>query len=102
MDAALKTMFPRRETCDLELATLKHSSPGYCDLAKAAGTFGNGVLSGPIELRNEATTEVFDLGEGVRLAALVDYAESGSFRDLDCVRFEIPVGVGMSGFCLGK
>jgi len=100
MDAALKTMFTRRETCDLELAALEHSSPSYRDLAKAAGTFGNGMLSWPIELGNEASTEVFDLGKGVRFAALVDYAKSGSLLDVDCVRLEIPVGVRMSRFCL--
>jgi hypothetical protein len=65
MDAALKEMFTRRETCDLELAALQHSGPGDRYLAKAAGAFGYGVLSRPIELRYEASTEVLDLGEGV-------------------------------------
>jgi len=102
MDAALKTMFPRRETCDLELAALKHSSPGHGDLAKSAGTFGNRSLPWPIQLRYEAATEVLDLGKGMRFAALVDYAESGSFRDLDFVRFEIPVRVRMSRLRLGE
>ena len=102
MDAALKTMFPRRQICDLELATLEHSSPGYRDLAKSAGTFGNRMLSGRIELRYEAATEVLDLGKGVRFAALVDYAESGSFLDVDRVRFEIPVRVRMSRLRLGE
>src|SRR5580704_15197797 len=102
MDAALKKMFTRRQTRDLELASLQHTSPGYCDLAKATGTFGNGVLSGPIELRNEAATEVLDLGEGVRLSALVHYAERRSLIDVNGVRFEVPVRVGMSRLRLGE
>ena len=100
VDAALKKMFTRRQTCDLELAALKESSPGYRNLAKAAGTFGNRLLSGPIELRYEAATEVLDLGKGMRLAALIDYANGGSLRDVDCVRFEVPIRVWMSRLCL--
>src|SRR5580700_9018028 len=96
MDAALKKMFPRRQTCDLELAALEKSGPGDGDLAKAADTFGNRVLAWPIELRNEAATELCYLGEGVRLAALVDYAKSGSLLEVDCVRFEVPLRVRMS------
>jgi len=102
MDAALKKMFPRRQTCNLELAALKEPSPGYGNLAKAAGTFGYRVLSRPIELRYEAAPEVLHLGECMRLAALVDYAESCSFVDVDCVRFEVPVRVRMSRLCLRK
>ena len=100
MDAALKKMFTRRETGDLELAALQDSSPGYRDLAKAAHTFGDRVLSGPIELRNETAPKVLHLGEGVRLAARVDYAKSGPLVDVDCVRFEVPLRVGMSRLCL--
>ena len=95
MDAALKKMITWRQTCHLELAALKESSPGYRDLAKAAGTFGNGMLSWPIELRYETAPEVLHLGEGVRFATLVDYAKSGSFLDVDRVRFEVPVLVRM-------
>ena len=102
MDAALKKVLTRRQTCDLELAALKHSTPGHRDLAEAAGAFGNRVFSRPIELRYEAAPEVLHLGEGVRLAALVDHAERGSFVDVDPVRFEVPVRVRMSGLCLGK
>ena len=100
MDAALKKMFARCEACDLELAALQHSAPGYRDLAKAAGTFGNRLLSWPIELLYEAATELCYLGEGVRLAALVDYTKSGSLLEVDCVRFEVPVRVRMSRLCL--
>jgi hypothetical protein len=102
MDAALKTMFPFRQIRDLDIAALKDSSPGHRDLPKAALTFGNGVLAGPIELRYESATEVLHLGEGVRLAALIDYAESGSFVDVDGVGFEVPVLVRMAGFRLRK
>jgi len=95
MDAALKKMITWRQTCHLELAALKESSPGYRDLAKAAGTFGNRVLSRPVELRYEAATEVLHLGEGMRFAALIDYIKSGSFLEVDRVRFEVPVRVRM-------
>src|ERR1700689_3284059 len=100
MDTALKKMFSRRQTRDLQLAALKHSGPGYRDLAKATGTFGNGVLPWPIELRNETAAEVFEIGKGMGLAALINHAESSSLLDVDCVRFEIPVRVRMSRFCL--
>jgi hypothetical protein len=49
MDAALKTMFTFRQTRNLDSAGLKDSSPGHCDLRKAASTFGNRVLSWRIE-----------------------------------------------------
>jgi hypothetical protein len=101
MDAALKTMFTFRQIRDVDLAALKDSSLGHRDFRKAAGTFGNRVLSWRIELRYEAATEVRHLGEGVRLAALVDYAKNGSFLDVDCVRFEVPARVRSSsgGLC---
>ena len=74
-----KTMFTFRQTRDLDMAALKDSSLGHRDCRKAAGTLGNRVLSWRIEPRYEAATELRHLGEGVRLAALVDYAKSGSF-----------------------
>ena len=102
MDTALKKMFARRQTCDLELAALKKSCPGYRDLAKSAGTFGNNVLSWPVELRYEASTELLDLGKGVRFSALVDDAERRSLLDLDRIRFEVPVRVRMSRLRFGE
>ena len=102
MDTAFKKVFAGRQACDLELAALKHSSPGYRDLAKAAGTFGNGMLSWAIELRYEAATEVLHLGEGVRFAALIDNVKSGSFLDVDGVRFEVPVWIRMSSLRFRK
>jgi hypothetical protein len=102
MDATLKKVLSWRQTCDLELAALKHSGPGYRHLAKAAGAFGYRVLSGSIELRYEASPKVLHLGERMRLAALVDYAESCFFVDVDRVRFKVPVRVRMSRLCLRK
>jgi hypothetical protein len=90
MDAALKKIFTLRQARDLDMAALKDSGLGYRDLRKAAGTFGNRILSWRIKTRYKAATELRHLGEGVRLAALVDYAKSGSFLDVDCVRFEVP------------
>ena len=71
MDAALKVMYTLRETRDLRLATLKDSGPGHRDVREPALTFVNRVLP-VIEWRNEAATELRNLGEGVRFAALVD------------------------------
>ena len=102
MDAALKKMFTWRQTCDLELATLQDPSPGYGNLAKAAGTFEYCVLSWSIQLRYETAPEVLHLGERMRLATLVDYAESGSFVDVDRVGFKVPVRIRMSRLCLGN
>src|SRR5947208_13713368 len=45
MDAALKKMVTFRQTRDLALAALKNSGLGHRDVRKAAGTFGNRVLS---------------------------------------------------------
>lgn len=100
MDAALKAMFARRQTSDLELAALKEPSSGYRDFAKTALTFRNRLLSRRVELGNEAAAEVLHLGEGVGLAALVDDAKRGSWVNVDGVGFEVPLGVGMSRLCL--
>src|ERR1700676_1994514 len=101
MDAALKKMFTFRETRDLALAALKDSGLGHGDIRKAAGTFGNRGLSS-IKVVYEAATELRHLGEGVRLAALVEYVKSGSFLDVEGVRFEVPAGVRSSRGCLRK
>ncbi len=68
MNAALKTMFTFQEIRNVDIATLKDSSLGDCDVRKAAGAFGDSVLSWRIEPWYEAA-ELCDLGEGVRLAA---------------------------------
>ena len=99
MDAAFKKVFAGLQTCDLKLAALKHTSSSYRNLAKASGTFGNCVLSWPIELWYETAAEVFHLGEGMGFATLIDYAKSGPFLDVDRVRFEIPVRIRMPGLC---
>src|SRR5947209_233272 len=101
MDAALKKVFTLLQTRNLDSAGLKDSSLGHRDVGKAAGTFGNRGLS-VIERPYEAATELRHLGEGVRLAALVDYAHSGSFLDVESVRFEVPARVRMSLACLLK
>src|ERR1700720_2682239 len=101
MDAALKKMFTFRKTRDLALAALKDSGLGHGDIRKAAGTFGNRGLSS-IKVVYEAATELRHLGEGVRLAALVEYIKNGSFLDVEGVRFEVPAGVRSSSFFLCK
>jgi hypothetical protein len=101
MDAALKEMFTLGQIRDLGLAGLKDSSFGDRDVLKAAGTFGNRVLS-VIEPRYEAATELRHLGEGVGLAALVDYGKNSSFFDLDRVRFEVPSRIRSSIGCFCK
>jgi hypothetical protein len=51
MDAALKKMFTFGQTRYLPLAALKDSGLGHRDVRKAAGTFGNRVLSWRIKHR---------------------------------------------------
>src|SRR5579859_6840150 len=102
MDAALKVVFAFRQTRELDSAALKKSSPGYLDLRKAAGAFGDGGFCVGIKLRDEAAAELRHLGKGVRLAALVDYADRGSLLDPKRIRFKVPLFVGMSRLCLCK
>ena len=89
MDAALKKMFAFLQTRDVDMAALKDSSLGHREVRKAAVTFGNRGLS-VIEPRYEAATELRHLSEGVRLAALVDYAKNGSLLDAECIRVQNP------------
>jgi hypothetical protein len=72
MDAALKTMFAFLQTRGIDSTGLKDASPGHRNVRKAAGTFGDRGLS-VIQRPDEAATELRHLGEGMRLAALVDY-----------------------------
>jgi hypothetical protein len=51
MNAALKKMFTFGQPRDLDLTALKDSGLGHGNVRKAAGTFGNGVLSWRIEHR---------------------------------------------------
>src|SRR3977135_2005020 len=101
MNTALKTMFARRQTRDLQLAALKDTSPGHRDLLKAAGTFGNRRLFS-IERRYETAPEFRHLGEGVRLTTLVHHDKGSSFRDRDSVGLEVPTRVWSSSRCLVK
>src|SRR5579864_7350276 len=101
MDTAFEMVCAFRQTRDLDCAALEEPRPGHRDPRKAAGTFGNRFLA-IVELRNETTAEVRDFGERVRLAALVDDADNGSFLDFQRVWLEIPVGVRSSSRCLGK
>ena len=101
MDAALKKMFTFRQTRDLGMAALKDSGFGDREVLKAIGTFGNCSLSS-IKVPYKAATEVRHLGEGVRLAALVDYVKNGSLPHVDYVGFEVPARVRSSSFCLCK
>src|SRR6266481_3303954 len=72
MDAALKMMLTPRQPRDLELTALKDPGLGHLEVGKAAGTFGNRLLSS-IEIGYEPAAELLHLGERVRLAALVGY-----------------------------
>src|ERR1700716_185987 len=101
MDAALKTMFTFRQTRDLDMAALKDSSLGHRQVRKSAGTLGNRGLS-PIQPRYKAATELRYLGEGVRLAPLVDHAKNGSLLNAERVRFEVPVRIRVPTRCLRK
>jgi hypothetical protein len=100
MDAALEKMFALGQTRDLGMAALKDSGLGHRDLRKAPGTFGNRALSWRIKPRYKTATEARHLGKGVRLTALVDDDKNGSFRDVDCVRFEVPSRIRSSSGCL--
>ena len=101
MDTALKKMLTFRQTRDLGMAALKDSGPGHCEVRKAVGSFVNRFLS-PIKRWYKAATEVHHLGEGVRLAALVDHVKNGSLLHVEDVRLEIPARVRFSIGCLLK
>jgi hypothetical protein len=95
MDAAHKKMFTFRQTGDLGVAALKDAGPGHRDVLKAVGTFGDRGLS-CIKIPYKAATEMHDLGEGMGLAALVDYVKNGSLLHVDGVRLEVPARVRFS------
>src|SRR5262245_16521076 len=83
------------------MAALDDSGPGDRNVLETTDTFGNSGLS-CIKRFYEATTELSDLSEGVWLAALVHDTQSGSFLNVDHVRFEVPTWVRSSSACLGK
>jgi len=85
MNAALKVVVAFCEAGDLELAALQDARAGHRNVLKTAGTFGNGCFA-RIEFGNKAATEVFDLGEGVKFATLIDYEYRRSFLDVENVR----------------
>jgi len=93
MNTTLKVMLPLRQSRDLELASLKDARSGHRDFRKAAGALGSYFLAWPVQARDEAATEFCNLGEGVRLAALIDGLNDGSFLDCESVRFEVPVRI---------
>ena len=93
MDAALKKMFTFRQTRKLELAALKDSGFGHRDSREAAGALGNYFFSWGIEAGYKAATEPCHFREGMRLAALVDSLNRGSFPDRECVRFKVPIRI---------
>ena len=101
MDAALKKMFTFRQTRYLQLAALQDSRFGDGEIFKSTGTFWCHGLSS-IEVFYKTAAKLRNLGEGVRLAALIDYDNRGSFLDADDVGFEVPVRVGRSSFGLIK
>jgi len=93
MDTALKVMIPFGQACDLELAALQDARSGHRDSRKTAGALGNYFPAWTIEGRYKTATELCNLSESVRLTALVDCVNGGSFLDCECVRFEVPVRV---------
>ena len=100
MDAALKKMCAFRKIFYLQLAALKDTRSGYLHSGKTTVTFGNDRLP-VIEQRDKASTEFRHLCKGMRLAALVDCDNRGSFVHCERVGFEVPlrVGVSSSGLC---
>ena len=79
MDTALKAMYALRKARHLELAALKDARSGYFHSGKAHRAFGNGRLVWPIQLRDKAAAELRHLREGMRLAALINRDNRGSF-----------------------
>ena len=92
-------MFALRQAGYVDIAALQDSCPGHRYVRKSAVTFWNRVLS-RIEARDEAASKVVHLGEGMRLATFVCHVYSGSLFDVERVRLEIPVRVGMPFVCL--
>src|SRR6266568_882262 len=77
----------------------RHAHPGMDAALKKMFTF---LQTRDVDMAGLKDSSLRHLGEGVRLAALIDYAKSGSFFDLDRVRFEVPARVRSSIACLLK
>ena len=93
MDAALEIVVTLGQFADQELTALKDAGARDSDVLKAVRTFGNGRLS-VVEAVDEATTEVLNLCESVRLASLVGYNDWRAFLDPENVRFKVPARIG--------
>jgi hypothetical protein len=102
MDATLEVMLSFREAGDVHAAALKDSRPRNLNARKPAGAFRSRSRRGSIQLADEAAAKLFHFGEGVRLAALVGHVEHGSFRHLQLIGLEVPIGIGMAGLGLRK
>jgi hypothetical protein len=89
------------EACDLGRASLKDSRLGHGHFGKTGRAFRNGRLS-RIQSWYEAATKFFYLGEGVRLAAVVNNGEHRSLFYAERVRLEIPLRIRSSGGRLCK
>jgi hypothetical protein len=74
MNAALKEMLSLRKPCELKLAALQ-------DSGSATFTPWHGVLVRGVQSGYNATSELSDFGEGMRLAALIHHTQDGSFVD---------------------
>src|ERR1700733_14430735 len=88
-------MLPLRQANDIETAALNDSRPGHRDILKAATAFRNhaGRTAG-VERRQESVAERFHLGEGMRLAALIDDRYGGPLLDRQSVGFVVPARIG--------
>src|SRR6266436_4760754 len=88
-------MLALRQADDLETAALNDSCPGHRDVLKTAAALRNdaGRAAG-IKRRQESVAECFHLGEGMRLAALVNHGNDGSLLDRQLVGLEVPARIG--------
>jgi hypothetical protein len=101
VDAALKKMLALRQARELAMAALQDSGSGHREIRKASRAFGNRWLAS-VEVGYEAAAKMRNLGEGVRLAALVNHTEGCAFLDMYNVRFEVPVRVRSPSSCFRK
>ena len=80
MDAAFEEMLALGERWDGQAATLHYPGPRHRDVFEATIAFWNGWRA-VIEAFDKTTTELRHLGEGMRLAALIDDLQEGSPPD---------------------
>src|SRR5882757_113247 len=87
-------MLALRQTDDIETAALNHSRPRHCEVLEAAIALRNDAGSAArIERRQESVAERFHLGEGMRLATLVDHGNGGPLLYRQLVWFEVPARI---------